>query len=131
MNNIKRTGKAVLQYNDGFKKGQEAGIAAGYKEGHKKGFSQGKEEGFKLGRNQGQTEATNRVYPVAFSEGKIAGIKKLVTSIEGRMAEADGYPSRQTWAFNAQIPAFWLALLVENWEPMLPEEDELSEGSKS
>lgn len=112
-----------LGRQEGIKTGREEGIAIGKREGieigKEKGYKQGYMAGEEYGVRIGQKEGALIIYPGAFSEGKIESIKKLVTSIETQMAKAAGYQDRETWLKEGTVPAWWTAVLIENWEPSL------------
>jgi len=99
-----------------FAEGKKAGLEEGGRLGYERGYKKGNLEG----RQEGRKEGAAQTYPIAFSEGKIEGVKKLVISIEKKMAQADGYSSREDWLKERQVPAYWIGALIENWEPPLP-----------
>jgi len=113
----------------GMKEGVELGKKEGFQIGKDHGYKDGKEAGFEVGKKEGKREGAQAIYPVAFNKGKVAQLKGLVTSVEIKMADAAGYQDRNKWARECQIPAWWIAVLVENWEPLLGKEPRESEPS--
>ena len=113
---------------EGVQLGKKEGMELGRKEGYNHGYKAGNEAGFEVGKKEGKREGAHAIYPVAFSEGKLEAIRKLVTSLETKMADAAGYQDRAKWAREGQVPAFWIAVLIENWEPSLGKQPRESEA---
>lgn len=69
-----------------------------------------------------EIDLKNHIYPVAYALGRFYGKKAIVTAIETRLAEIGGYQDRQKWAFEAKMPAWWIGVLMECWEPLGPKD---------
>lgn len=98
---------------------EEKAREKGYKLGYEAGYKAGEKEEFQKGQNQ--------AYPIGYSKGRLEGKKDIVTSIETMMAKVNGYRDRQKWALEGQIPSWWIAVLIDNWEPAMREPQVLRE----
>lgn len=89
----------------------------GIREGVKQGIAEGKKLGFIEGREAGYVQGRREGYPQAFAEGRQNGKKQIVMSIEKQLSKLDGYNTVQEWVKGGKLPAYWIVVLMECWEP--------------
>jgi len=98
---------------EGFRQGREKG----HKEGFQKGKAEGRAEGILIGRKQGLLTGERRMYPVAFADGEVSGMRQVITSLETKMIDDAGGGLWQEWAFSASVPAYWITALADCYRP--------------
>ena len=118
-------------HSDGLAKGREDGTKAGHqsgrKEGYEDGLKKGKDTGLKIGNKEGFLAGKNWAWPLAMAEGRLEGKKKIVISIETAMAGVAGFQDWDKWAQEGLIPAWWISVLISNWEPDIREPESKQE----